>query len=192
MPYESQRWSITLGHHLNKAGEGARVLTAMKKAGLRRPTLLGYRKNAKTAEIIIGVDEKTKGVAQAAKKAGPGSERKTEGVPGEGDISGRDGRDYLQLGAAGINIVSLHALAAGLGRCALLAVDPADMRKAAKVSHSEPRTAADRFERLNHVLIWRPAAGRAARIFDFPLSKTNVPKKLSRKNDISDFREIQG
>ena len=54
----------------NKAGEGARVLAAFKEAGVNLAGLLGYRKTARNAEIIVVVDEKTPGIGAAGKKAG--------------------------------------------------------------------------------------------------------------------------
>jgi len=52
----------------HKAGEGARILTAFKEAGINLTGLLGYRKSARKAEIIVIVEEKTPGVSAAGKK----------------------------------------------------------------------------------------------------------------------------
>jgi hypothetical protein len=53
----------------HKVGEGARVLTAFKEAGINLSGLLGYRKTARKAEIIVIVEEKTPGVGAAGKKS---------------------------------------------------------------------------------------------------------------------------
>lgn len=118
----------------HKVGEGARLLNALKDAGVNLIGFLGYPKSARIAEVIIVVDEKAPNPVRIAKKAGVelGRKQKAFVVTGEDRLGAVAGKASA-LAAAGINIVSVHALAGGTGRySALVCVDSADYRKAAK------------------------------------------------------------
>jgi hypothetical protein len=119
----------------NKVGEGARILKAFTDAGINFTGFLGYPKTARTAEVVFAVEEKTPSLAGIARKAGLalGKKQKAFFVSGE-DRLGAVTETAGKLAAAGVNIISVHAMCAGAGRYgALVTVDPKDLRKAAKV-----------------------------------------------------------
>jgi hypothetical protein len=134
MPDEIKQVSFWIGTMPHKIGEGAALLNAVKDAGVNLVGFLGYPKSARIAEIVLVVDGKAPKLVAAAKKAGfkLGKAQKGLLVCGE-DRLGAVAEKAAALAAAGINIVSIHALAA-TGCCfnALIVVAAADFRKAAK------------------------------------------------------------
>jgi hypothetical protein len=123
-----------VGKLANKVGEGARVLSAVKDAGVNLTGFLGYPKSARIAEIIFVVDDKAPNLGPIAKKAGVALEKKQKAFLVSGDDRpGAIAQLMGTLAEAGVNVVSVHGVCAGVGRFgALVAVASADLRKAAK------------------------------------------------------------
>ncbi len=120
-----------MGEIPNKPGEGARLLNALKDAGVNLTGFLGYPKSARKSEIVI-VGGKP---GPAAKKAGFELGKKQTGFFVNGaDRPGVVAEMATKLAEAGINIVSCHAMCGGPGTFgALIVVGAEDMRKAGKL-----------------------------------------------------------
>jgi prephenate dehydratase len=134
MADEITRVDYYMGLVPNKAGEGARVLRIFTDAGINLTGFLGYPKTARNSEVVFIVDEKTPPLASIAKKAGLalGKKQKAFFTTGE-DRPGAVTETMSRLAAAGINVMSCHAMCAGAGRYgALVVVDWKHLRKAAK------------------------------------------------------------
>jgi hypothetical protein len=130
---EVKQVTYYVGALTNKVGEGARILTGLKEAGVNMVAVFGYRKSARNAEIVL-VPEGDAKLAPLAKKAGLTLGPKQKGflVTGE-DRPGAAAEALGKLAQAGINVVSYHGVCSGQGRYgALIGVETADVRKAAK------------------------------------------------------------
>ena len=133
MPNEIAQVSFYIGTIPHKVGEGARILNALKDAGMNLVGFLGYPKSARIAELVIVVDQKAPNLVPIARKAGLklGKKQKAFLIGGE-DRPGEMAALAAKLAAKGVNIVSVHGLCAAGRYAALVVVPPADFRKAAK------------------------------------------------------------
>lgn len=116
----------------NKPGEGAKVLAALRDAGVNLLAFTGFPSGRKAQIDFIPQD--TVAFKAAARKAGLKLSPKKTGflIQGEdriGAVAEIEGR----LAAANVNITAMDAVSAGEGRYgAILWVKPPDVRKAAK------------------------------------------------------------
>jgi prephenate dehydratase len=118
----------------NRAGAGARVLGALRDAGVNLIALWGYPYRAKNARIEF-IPENGAKFAAAAKRAGLKLSKKQTAI----FISGNDRPGAVatvleKLAAAGINVEAAQAVCGGAGRYgAIVYLSPAATRKAVKV-----------------------------------------------------------
>ena len=116
----------------NKPGEGAKVLAALRDAGINLLAFSGFPQGGK-AQIDF-VPENTAAFKAAARKIRLRLSTKKTGflIQGE-DRPGAVAGLVEKLAAANVNVTALDAIAAGEGRyAAILWVKPPFLRKAAK------------------------------------------------------------
>ncbi len=116
----------------NRAGEGARILGALKEAGVNLIAFTGFPRGRRTQLDFIPED----GAAfrKAMKKAGVAVSKKKTGFLVQGrDKVGAIADILTKLADAGINVTALNAVTAGKGRFgAILWVKPESVAKASK------------------------------------------------------------
>lgn len=115
----------------DRAGEGARILSALRDEGIDLLFFTGFPRGRKAQLDFIPKDGPA--FRKAAKKAGLAVEKKQAFLVQGGDRPGAVAGIASKLAEAGINITAIDAVAAGGGRFgAVLWVKPDDVRKAAK------------------------------------------------------------
>jgi hypothetical protein len=115
----------------DKAGEGARILSALLGEGIDLLAFTGFPRGRKTQLDFI--PENGPAFRKAAKKAGLAVTKKTAFLVQGQDNPGVLAEILSKLADAGVNIIALDAVAAGEGRYgAILWVKPEEVRKAAK------------------------------------------------------------
>ena len=117
----------------NKAGEGARVLGALKDGGVNFIALWAYPSKPGQAQLEM-IPENGSALVKAAKKAGLAIGKKQTAffVNGE-DGPGVVAESLAKLAAARINVGAAQAVCAGAGRYgAIIFLPQKDVRKAAK------------------------------------------------------------
>jgi len=118
----------------NQPGEGALHLSILSEAGVSLSGLWGYPVGGGAATIDL-IPADTAAFKRAVKKAGlKVSDKKSAFLVQGKDRPGAVAAWLAILGAAGINVRAAQAVCAGSGRYgAVIQVEPADVRKAAKV-----------------------------------------------------------
>lgn len=116
----------------NKPGEGAKVLTMLKDAGVDLLAFSGFPKGRRAQiDMIPANDTALRAVARRAKVklVGPKSAFLIQG----NDRIGAIANHMTTLADVGINVTAIDAVVAGAGRYgAILWVKPRDVNKAAK------------------------------------------------------------
>ncbi len=117
----------------DKAGEAARVLAALRQAGVNLLAFSAFPAGARKAQLDF-IAEDTAALTKAAKGAGIKLSKKKSGFLIQGDDRPGAVADVAgKLAQAGINVTALQAVCAGMGRYGgLLWVKPSDLRKAAR------------------------------------------------------------
>ena len=116
----------------DKAGEGARILSALLGEGINLLVFTGFPRGRKTQLDFI--PENGPAFRKAAKKTGLAVTKNTAFLIQGQDRPGAIAGIVSKLADAGVNITALDAVAAGEGRYgAILWVKPVEVRKAATV-----------------------------------------------------------
>ncbi len=117
----------------NKPGEGAKLLTSLKDAGIDMLAFWGYPVKGKKAQLDIAPTD-PKAFTKAAKKLGLEVSAKQSSLYVAGaDQPGTVAESLAKLAAAGISVRAAQALSTGDGKFAvLIQVADDDVKKAKK------------------------------------------------------------
>lgn len=118
----------------NRAGGGAKVLTALKAEGVNLIALNGFPTSARRAQLDF-VPSSARALRAAARKTGIElTGPKTAFLIQGDDRVGAVANIVSKLGKAGLNVVAMNAVAAGQRRYgAILWVKPRNVDKAARI-----------------------------------------------------------
>jgi hypothetical protein len=133
MPDEIRRIDYYYVTVPDKPGEGARVLTALREAGINLLGVSAFPEGARKSQLDL-IPEDSGAFAKAAKSAGLKLSKKMSGflIQGE-DRPGAVADVVIKLAQANINVTSVQVFCAGAGRYGgMLWVKAPDLRKAAK------------------------------------------------------------
>jgi hypothetical protein len=117
----------------DKPGEGARILTAFRDAGVNLLGFCGFPQGARKAQLDF-VPEDPAMFVKAARRARISVSRKKRAFLIQGDERpGVIAQVVSQLAESGVNVTSAQVFCGGSGRYGgMVWVKPADLRKAAK------------------------------------------------------------
>ena len=117
----------------NKVGEGARLLGALRDAGVNLTAFTAFP-SGRRAQIDFIPDDSAAFKAAARKLGIKVSPRKTVFIVQGDDRPGAIAALCEKIANAGINMIAMNAASVGNGRYAgMFWVEPGDVRKAAKV-----------------------------------------------------------
>lgn len=118
----------------NKAGEGAKLLGALRDAGVNLIALWGYPLRGRRRAQFEIIPDSGAALTAAAKKAGIVlSKKRTAFFISGDDRVGAVADAMAKLARAGINVGAVQAVCGGAGRFgAVVFVAPEDVRKASK------------------------------------------------------------
>ena len=133
MPDEIKRVDYYYASVPDKPGEGARILTALRDAGVNMLGVAAFPHGARRSQLDL-IPEDSTACAKAARSAGLKLSAKKSGffIQGE-DRPGAVAEVVKRLAEANINVTSVQVFCAGSGRYGgMLWVKAPDLRKAAK------------------------------------------------------------
>ena len=133
MPDEIRRIDYYYVTVPDKPGEAARVLAALRGAGINLLGVSAFPHGARKSQLDL-IPEDSGAFAKAAKGAGLKLSKKKSGFLVQGDDRpGAIAEITQKLAQAKINITSVQAFCAGSGRYGgMFWVEPSDLRRAAK------------------------------------------------------------